>query len=151
MHIPDDPLYHEKFYFAPGDLGFQNWKTARGNLGVCICWDQWYPEAARLTALRGAEIIFYPTAIGWHPKEKKEFGRAQHSSWETIQRSHGVSRGTRINFRRSFKKTSAARKRTLSLDPEAIRPSVAIEQGTITIASKRAEPLTNGTFMSLSE
>ena len=93
MHIPDDPLYYEKFYFAPGDLGFQSWKTARGNLGVCICWDQWYPEAARLTALRGAEIIFYPTAIGWHPKEKKEFGRAQHSSWETIQRSHAIANG----------------------------------------------------------
>jgi N-carbamoylputrescine amidase len=93
MHIPDDPLYHEKFYFAPGDLGFQNWKTARGNFGVCICWDQWYPEAARLTALRGAEIIFYPTAIGWHPKEKQEFGKAQHSSWETIQRSHAIANG----------------------------------------------------------
>jgi N-carbamoylputrescine amidase len=93
MHIPDDPLYHEKFYFTPGDLGFQNWKTARGNLGVCVCWDQWYPEAARLTALRGAEIIFYPTAIGWHPKEKKEFGKAQYSSWETIQRSHAIANG----------------------------------------------------------
>jgi N-carbamoylputrescine amidase len=93
MHIPDDPLYHEKFYFTPGDLGFQSWKTSRGNLGVCVCWDQWYPEAARLTALRGAEIIFYPTAIGWHPKEKKEFGKAQHSSWETIQRSHAIANG----------------------------------------------------------
>ncbi len=93
MHIPDDPLYHEKFYFTPGDLGFQAWKTARGNIGVCICWDQWYPEAARLTALRGAEILFYPTAIGWHPKEKKEFGQAQHSSWETIQRSHAIANG----------------------------------------------------------
>jgi N-carbamoylputrescine amidase len=93
MHIPDDPLYHEKFYFAPGDLGFQSWKTMHGNLGVCICWDQWYPEAARLTALRGAEILFYPTAIGWHPKEKKEFGKAQHSSWETIQRSHAIANG----------------------------------------------------------
>src|SRR5437667_6738385 len=71
MHIPDDPSYYEKFYFTPGDLGFQSWKTTRGNLGVCVCWDQWYPEAARLTALRGAEIIFYPTAIGWHPSEKK--------------------------------------------------------------------------------
>ena len=96
MHIPDDPLYHEKFYFAPGDLGFRSWKTARGNLGVCVCWDQWYPEAARLTALRGAEIIFYPTAIGWHPKEKKDFGRAQHSSWETIQRSHAIANGCYI-------------------------------------------------------
>src|SRR5438094_3521287 len=93
MHIPDDPLYHEKFYFAPGDLGFQSWKTARGNLGVCVCWDQWYPEAARLTALRGAEIIFYPTAIGWHPKEKEKFGKGQHSSWETIQRSHAIANG----------------------------------------------------------
>jgi N-carbamoylputrescine amidase len=93
MHIPDDPLYHEKFYFTPGDLGFQAWKTQRGNLGVCICWDQWYPEAARLTALRGAEIIVYPTAIGWHPKEKKEFGKAQHSAWETIQRGHAIANG----------------------------------------------------------
>ncbi len=93
MHIPDDPLYHEKFYFTPGDLGFQSWKTQRGNLGVLVCWDQWYPEAARLTALRGAEIIFYPTAIGWHPKEKAEFGVAQHSSWELIQRSHAVANG----------------------------------------------------------
>src|SRR5207244_551072 len=72
MHIPDDPLYYEKFYFTPGDLGFQAWETAHGKIGVCVCWDQWYPEAARLTALRGAEIIFYPTAIGWHPKEKTE-------------------------------------------------------------------------------
>ena len=96
MHIPDDPLYHEKFYFTPGDLGFQSWKTQRGNLGVCICWDQWYPEAARLTALRGAEIIFYPTAIGWHPSEKKEFGKAQHSSWETIQRGHAIANGCYI-------------------------------------------------------
>jgi N-carbamoylputrescine amidase len=93
MHIPDDPLYHEKFYFTPGDLGFQAWKTQRGNIGVCICWDQWYPEAARLTALRGAEILFYPTAIGWHPKEKKEFGAAQYSAWETIQRSHAIANG----------------------------------------------------------
>ncbi len=91
MHIPDDPLYHEKFYFAPGDLGFQAWQTARGKIGVCVCWDQWYPEAARLTALRGAEIIFYPTAIGWHPAEKKKFGATQHSAWETIQRSHAIA------------------------------------------------------------
>ena len=93
MHIPDDPLYHEKFYFTPGDLGFQAWDTKRGKIGVCICWDQWYPEAARLTALRGAEIIFYPTAIGWHPSEKKEFGVAQHNAWETIQRSHAIANG----------------------------------------------------------
>src|SRR5258708_30224872 len=93
MHIPDDPLYHEKFYFTPGDLGFQAWPTAQGKIGVCVCWDQWYPEAARLTALRGAEIIFYPTAIGWHPSEKKQSGAAQHSAWETIQRSHAIANG----------------------------------------------------------
>ena len=93
MHIPDDPLYHEKFYFTPGDLGFQAWSTARGTIGVCICWDQWYPEAARLTALRGAEILFYPTAIGWHPKEKKQYGEAQHAAWETIQRGHAIANG----------------------------------------------------------
>ena len=93
MHIPDDPLYHEKFYFTPGDLGFRAWDTARGKIGVCVCWDQWYPEAARLTALRGAEVIFYPTAIGWHPGEKNKFGPAQHSSWETIQRSHAIANG----------------------------------------------------------
>ena len=93
MHVPDDPLYHEKFYFTPGDLGFQAWRTTHGSLGVCVCWDQWYPEAARLTALRGAEIIFYPTAIGWHPSEKKKFGRAQHSAWEIIQRSHAIANG----------------------------------------------------------
>jgi len=96
MHVPDDPLYHEKFYFAPGDLGFQAWSTAHGKIGVCVCWDQWYPEAARLTALRGAEIIFYPTAIGWHPAEKKNFGEAQHSAWETIQRSHAIANGCYI-------------------------------------------------------
>ena len=93
MHIPDDPLYHEKFYFAPGDLGFQAWPTPQGKIGVCVCWDQWYPEAARLTALHGAEIIFYPTAIGWHPSEKKEFGATQHAAWETIQRSHAIANG----------------------------------------------------------
>jgi len=93
MHIPDDPAYHEKFYFTPGDLGFKAWPTAHGKIGVCVCWDQWYPEAARLTALRGAEIIFYPTAIGWHPAEKAEFGAAQHSAWETMQRSHAIANG----------------------------------------------------------
>src|ERR1700745_2126278 len=93
MHIPDDPLYHEKFYFAPGDLGFQAWQTPHGKIGVCVCWDQWYPEAARLTPVRGAEIIFYPTAIGWQPSEKKDFGKTQHSGWETIQRSHAIGNG----------------------------------------------------------
>ena len=93
MHIPDDPLYYEKFYFTPGDLGFSAWDTKFARIGVCVCWDQWYPEAARLTALRGAQILFYPTAIGWHPGEKAEYGRRQHSSWETVQRGHAVANG----------------------------------------------------------
>ena len=93
MHIPDDPLYHEKFYFTPGDLGFRAWQTRHARIGVCICWDQWFPEAARLTALLGAEILFYPTAIGWHPKEKNEYGAVQHGAWELIQRSHAVANG----------------------------------------------------------
>ena len=93
MHIPDDPLFYEKFYFTPGDLGFRSWKTRYADIGVCICWDQWYPEAARLTALHGAQILFYPTAIGWHPSEKAEYGVRQHSSWETIQRSHAIANG----------------------------------------------------------
>jgi N-carbamoylputrescine amidase len=93
MHIPDDPLFYEKFYFTPGDLGFRSWKTRFATIGVLICWDQWYPEGARLTALRGAEILFYPTAIGWHPSEKQAYGQRQHSSWETIQRSHAIANG----------------------------------------------------------
>lgn len=93
MHIPDDPLYYEKFYFAPGDLGFRAWSTRYGKVGVLICWDQWYPEAARLTALQGAQILFYPTAIGWHPAEKAEYGEKQHAAWELIQRSHAVANG----------------------------------------------------------
>ena len=93
MHIPDDPLYYEKFYFTPGDLGFKTWQTRYGKIGVLICWDQWYPEAARLTALQGAQILFYPTAIGWHPAEKKKHGVNQHNAWETIQRSHAVANG----------------------------------------------------------
>jgi N-carbamoylputrescine amidase len=93
MHIPDDPLYYEKFYFTPGDLGFRAWQTRYGKIGVLICWDQWYPEAARLTALQGAEILFYPTAIGWHPREKVELGGKQYSAWETVQRSHAIANG----------------------------------------------------------
>jgi N-carbamoylputrescine amidase len=93
MHIPDDPLYYEKFYFTPGDTGFQAWPTRFGRIGVLVCWDQWYPEAARLTAMRGAEILFYPTAIGWHPAEKASLGPRQHGAWETIQRSHAVANG----------------------------------------------------------
>jgi N-carbamoylputrescine amidase len=93
MHIPDDPLYYEKFYFTPGDLGFRAWQTRYAKIGVLICWDQWYPEAARLTALQGAEILFYPTAIGWHPAEKAEHGDQQHAAWETVQRGHAVANG----------------------------------------------------------
>ena len=93
MHIPDDPLFYEKFYFTPGDLGFKAWQTRYAKIGVLICWDQWYPEAARLTAMQGAEILFYPTAIGWHPSEKVEYGANQHGAWETIQRSHAVANG----------------------------------------------------------
>jgi len=93
MHIPDDPLFYEKFYFTPGDLGFKAWQTRFGRIGVCVCWDQWYPEAARLTALAGAQILFYPTAIGWHPGEKGHYGKRQHDSWETIQRSHAIANG----------------------------------------------------------
>ena len=96
MHIPDDPGYYEKFYFTPGDLGFKSIKTKYGNIGPLICWDQWFPEAARLTALKGAQIIFYPTAIGWHPKEKKTFGKAQLDSWVTMQKSHAIANGTYV-------------------------------------------------------
>jgi N-carbamoylputrescine amidase len=93
MHIPDDPAYYEKYYFTPGDLGYRTWQTKFGKIGVLICWDQWYPEAARLTALSGAEILFYPTAIGWHLHEKSRYGVAQHTAWETVQRGHAVANG----------------------------------------------------------
>jgi N-carbamoylputrescine amidase len=93
MHIPDDPLYFEKFYFTPGDLGFKNFDTRYGRIAALVCWDQWYPEAARVAALGGAEVLFYPTAIGWHPAEKAEFGAAQHDAWRTIQRSHAIANG----------------------------------------------------------
>ncbi|WP_299226889.1 carbon-nitrogen hydrolase [Sulfurihydrogenibium sp.] len=93
MHIPDDPHFYEKFYFTPGDLGYKTFKTKYADIGVLICWDQWYPEAARLTALSGAKILFYPTAIGWLPSEKEEFGNSQYNAWETIQRSHAVANG----------------------------------------------------------
>ena len=111
MHIPDDPLYYEKFYFTPGDLGFRAWHTRRGKIGVCICWDQWYPEAARLTALQGAEILFYPTAIGWHPAEKAEHGANQHSAWEIIQRSHAVANGCYRRRRQSRRPGKAGGRR----------------------------------------
>ncbi len=93
MHIPDDPRYYEKFYFTPGDLGFGTFSTSACELGVLVCWDQWYPEAARLTALSGAEVLVYPTAIGWHPEEKDTHGPSQHSAWETMQRAHAIANG----------------------------------------------------------
>ena len=96
MHIPDDPLYYEKFYFTPGDLGFRAIDTSAGRLGTLVCWDQWYPEGARLTALQGASVLFYPTAIGWHPAEKAEFGEAQQDAWRTIQRAHAIANGVYV-------------------------------------------------------
>src|SRR6202161_1631077 len=96
MHIPDDPLYYEKYYFTPGDLGFRAFDTQVGRIGTLVCWDQWYPEGARLTALQGAEILFYPTAIGWHPAEKEEFGAAQYDAWQTIQRGNAIANGVYV-------------------------------------------------------
>ncbi len=96
MHIPDDPSYYEKFYFTPGDLGFPTFQTKYGRVAVQICWDQWYPEGARLASLHGANVIFYPTSIGWHPKEKAEFGAAQLDAWRTIQRSHAIANGVYV-------------------------------------------------------
>lgn len=96
MHIPDDPAYYEKFYFTPGDLGFKTFRTAYGPIGTLICWDQWYPEGARLTALRGAAVLFYPTAIGWHPYEKDQYGAAQRDAWMTVQRGHAIANGVYV-------------------------------------------------------
>ncbi len=96
MHIPDDPLYYEKFYFTPGDLGFRAFDTSVGKIGTLVCWDQWYPEGARITALQGANVLFYPTAIGWHPHEKEEYGVAQHEAWQTIQRAHAIANGVYV-------------------------------------------------------
>jgi len=96
MHIPDDPAYYEKFYFTPGDLGFRAFDTSVGKIGTLICWDQWYPEGARLTAMRGASVLFYPTAIGWHPHEKELHGAAQREAWQTIQRSHSIANGVYV-------------------------------------------------------
>ena len=93
MHIPDDPSYYEKFYFTPGDIGFKAFETKMGKIGTLICWDQWYPEGARLTALQGADVLFYPTAIGWHPYEKEQYGVKQHDAWRTVQRGHAVANG----------------------------------------------------------
>ena len=96
MHIPDDPLYYEKFYFTPGDLGFKTFEEDFGKFGTLVCWDQWYPEGARLTAAQGATVLFYPTAIGWHPDEKAQYGEAQHDAWRTIQRSHAIANGVYV-------------------------------------------------------
>ncbi len=96
MHIPDDPLYHEKYYFTLGDLGFQAVDTSAGRVGTLVCWDQWYPEGARITALQGAEVLFFPTAIGWHPAEKDEFGAAQFDAWRTMQRAHAIANGVYV-------------------------------------------------------
>ena len=96
MHIPDDPHFYEKFYFTPGDLGFQSIKTQKGNIGTLICWDQWYPEAARLTALKGAEVLFYPTAIGWHPAEKAQYGENQYGAWMNVMKGHAVANGVYV-------------------------------------------------------
>ena len=96
MHIPDDPLYYEKFYFTPGDLGFKAFDTQVGRVGTLVCWDQWYPEGARLTALQGAQVLFYPTAIGWHPDEKEKYGAAQYDAWKTIQRAHAIANGVYV-------------------------------------------------------
>lgn len=93
MHIPDDPHFYEKFYFTPGDLGFQAIETKKGTIGTLICWDQWYPEAARITALKGAEVLFYPTAIGWHPKEKEQYGENQYGAWMNVMKGHAVANG----------------------------------------------------------
>jgi N-carbamoylputrescine amidase len=96
MHIPDDPAYYEKFYFTPGDLGFRTFDVGVGQIGTLICWDQWYPEGARLTALRGANVLFYPTAIGWHPREKEQYGAEQRDAWQTIQRGHAIANGVYV-------------------------------------------------------
>ncbi len=109
MHIPDDPLFYEKFYFTPGDIGFKAFQTKYGKIGTLICWDQWYPEGARLTALQGAEVLFYPTAIGWHPSEKAEYGKKQFDAWQTVQRGHAVANGVfvaavnRVGFEQPIK------------------------------------------------
>jgi N-carbamoylputrescine amidase len=96
MHIPDDPLYFEKFYFTPGDTGFRNFETKAGRIATLVCWDQWYPEGARIAAMGGASVLFYPTAIGWHPYEKAEFGEAQYDAWRTIQRAHAIANGVYV-------------------------------------------------------
>jgi N-carbamoylputrescine amidase len=112
MHIPDDPSYYEKFYFTPGDLGYKSFKTKYAEIGTLICWDQWFPEAARLTSLKGANILFYPTAIGWLPNEKNEHGKAQFDSWQTIQRGHAIANGVyvaaanRVGFEKPFKNST---------------------------------------------
>ena len=129
MHIPDDPLYYEKFYFTPGDLGFPNFQTQYGKIGVQICWDQWYPEGSRVTALSGAQVIFYPTSIGWHPHERAEFGAAQLDAWKTIQRAHAIANGVyvavvnRVGFEGKTSANGDSRPRILGATPSSPTPS----------------------------
>ena len=122
MHIPDDPQYYEKFYFTPGDLGFRSWDTRFGRIGVLVCWDQWYPEAARLTAMSGAQILFYPTAIGWLPAEKQEHGAQQQAAWETIQRSHAIANGVYVCCGESGRLRGSAGRRNSSSGAAALSP-----------------------------
>ena len=135
MHIPDDPQYYEKFYFTPGDLGFKSFKTSQGKLGTLVCWDQWFPEAARLTSLLGAEILFYPTAIGWHPREKKKFGKSQLNAWLSIQRSHAIANGVyvaavnRVGLERQGSKKLEFWGNTVVFDPS----------GNVVVSSKQKE------------
>ena len=117
MHIPDDPLYYEKFYFTPGDLGFKAFDTAVGKIGTLVCWDQWYPEGARITAMQGANVLFYPTAIGWHPAEKEEFGAAQYDAWQTIQRAHAIANGVYVGSVNRVGRSTATFAATASTGP----------------------------------
>jgi N-carbamoylputrescine amidase len=142
MHIPDDPAYYEKFYFTPGDLGFRAFDTRVGRIGTLVCWDQWYPEAARLTALQGASVLFYPTAIGWHPKEKAKFGAQQLDAWRTIQRAHAIANGcwvvavNRVGLERPDK-TSAGLQfwgHSFVADPFGVVVAEAAEREGVTIA-----------------
>lgn len=118
MHIPHDPLFYEKYYFTPGDLGFKSFDTSVANIGTLVCWDQWYPEGARLTAMQGANVLFYPTAIGWQPYEKAEFGEAQQNAWETAQRAHAIANGVYV---------AAVNRIGHEGDPEAIKNGGGIE------------------------
>ena len=145
MHIPDDPLFYEKFYFTPGDLGFQAFDTKHAKLGMLVCWDQWYPEAARLTAMQGAEILFYPTAIGWLPADKAEYGEAMASMWETVQRSHAIANGcfvtavNRVGFEGVIEDTRSEPVGKPALSASAERAASCVRQQSSTEASNGIE------------